>query len=221
MSRRARWRATIRSWSCSPTKSASSAGSRASRPSNGRSRRRFPHRYEEGRSRLFRRPRHVRRRRLAQGAVRRRGRDVDGRSRRRVAARRRRAARHVRRCLACLRDRCARALHHRLRLAAPPGQCAVPGRLPAGDGARQAAHRPTARGGRPTRRRRRRRARLHRQGQRPGPVRRRDPCARSGARGRRPDARGHGPDPRPGDRLRQRAWHRDPDHQGSRPTRST
>src|SRR6478609_6793686 len=55
---------------------------------------------------------------------------------------------------------------------------------------------------------------LYRQGQRPGPLRCRDACARSGARGRRADARRDGLDPRPGDRLRERARHRDPDHQG-------
>ena len=61
--------------------------------------------------------------------------------------------------------------------------------------------------------RRRRRARLHRQGQRPGPVRRRRPRPRPGARGRRADAGRHGPHPRPVDRLRERARHRAPDHE--------
>ena len=102
----------------------------------------------------------------------------------------------------------------RLRLAAPPGERAVPGRLPAGDGARPAAHRPAPRRGRPARGRRRGRPRLHRQGQRPGPLRRRGPRPRSGARGRRADAGRDGPDPRPGDRLRDRARDRDPDHEG-------
>ena len=62
--------------------------------------------------------------------------------------------------------------------------------------------------------RRRGRPRLHRQGQRPGPVRRRGPRPRPGARGRRPDAGRDGPDPRRGDRLRDRARDRDPDHEG-------
>ena len=72
-----------------------------------------------------------------------------------------------------------------------------------------------------TRGRRRGRPRLHRQGQRPGPLRRRRPRPRPGARGHRPDARRDGPDPRPGDRLRDRARDRDPDHEGVARTRST
>ena len=71
-----------------------------------------------------------------------------------------------------------------------------------------------ARRGRQARGRRRGRPRLHRQGQRPGPLRCRDARARSGARGRRADAGRDGPDPRPGDRLRRRARDRDPDHEG-------
>ena len=123
--------------------------------------------------------------------------------------------------IARLRRRRARALRHRLRLAAPPGQRALPGRLPAGHGARPAADRPAPRRGRRARGRRRGRPRLHRQGQRPGPLRRRGPRPRSGARGHRPDARRHGPVARPGDRLRDRARHRDPDHEGLARTRST
>ena len=87
------------------------------------------------------------------------------------------------------------------------------GAYPARHRARPAAARPAPRRGRPEGGRRRRRPRLHRQGQRPGPLRRRRPRARPGPRGRRTDARGHGPDPRPVDRLRERARHRDPDHE--------
>ena len=116
--------------------------------------------------------------------------------------------------VAGLRRRCAGAVRPRLRLAAPPGERAVPGRLPARDRAGPAADRPAPRRGRPARGRRRGRPRLHRQGQRPGPLRRRRPRPRSGAGGGRPDAGRDGPDPRPGDRLRRRARHRDPDHQG-------
>ena len=47
-----------------------------------------------------------------------------------------------------LRRRRARDVRARLLLAAPPGQRALPGRLPAGHGARPAAHRPAPRGGR-------------------------------------------------------------------------
>ena len=131
------------------------------------------------------------------------------------------AAGDVGRRVARLRRRCPRALRDRLRLAPPPGQRALPGRLPAGHGARPAADRAAPRRGRQARGRRRGRPWLHRQGQRPGPLRCRDARARSGARGHRPDARRDGPDPRPGDRLRQRARHRDPDHQGLARTRST
>ena len=53
--------------------------------------------HEQGRPRLFGRTRHVRRRRLAQGAVRRRGRDPHRRPRRRLAAPGRRGAGDVRR----------------------------------------------------------------------------------------------------------------------------
>ena len=51
-------------------------------------------------------------------------------------------------------------------------------------------------------RRRRRRPRLHRQGQRPGPLRCRDPRPRPGPPGDRADAGRHGPLARAGDRLR-------------------
>jgi argininosuccinate synthase len=90
-----------------------------------------------------------------------------------------------------------------LRLAQPAGQRALPGRLPAGHRPRSAADRPAARRGRPARGRRRGRPRLHRQGQRPGPLRRRhvkalDPRLEVD----RADARRHGPDPRAGDRVR-------------------
>ena len=120
----------------------------------------------------------------------------------------------VGRRLARVRGGRPRAVRDRLRLAAPPGERPLPGRLSAGHGARPAAHRAAPRRGRQARGRRRGRPRLHRQGQRPGPLRRRDPRPRSGARGHRPDARRDGPDPRPGDRLRRRARDRDPDHQG-------
>ncbi|MEZ4595858.1 MAG: argininosuccinate synthase [Chloroflexota bacterium] len=43
--------------------------------------------------------------------------------------------------------------------------------------------------------------RLHRQGQRPGALRRRGPGARPEARGHRADARGHRPVAGPGDRI--------------------
>ena len=79
----------------------------------------------------------------------------------------------------------------RLRVAASPGRHAVPGRVPAGHGA-----------GRPliakllvdvaTGEGRRRRPRLHRQGQRPGPLRRGDPGAGPGAGSHRAGARGMG-----------------------------
>jgi arginine repressor len=59
-------------------------------------------------------------------------------------------------------------------------QRALPGRLPAGHGARPPAHRPAPRRGRAARGCGRGRARLHRQGQRPGPLRRRGPRARPG-----------------------------------------
>ena len=111
-------------------------------PLGGRS----PH--EEGRPRLLRRPRHVRRRRLAAREVRLRGRLPDGRCRRRLAPRGRRAAGDQRRRVARVRRRCPRAVRPRLRLAAPPGERAVPGRLSAGDGAGPAADRPAPRRGR-------------------------------------------------------------------------
>ena len=105
-------------------------------------------------------------------------------------------------------------LRPRLLLARPPGERALPGRLPARHRARPAAHRPAPRRGRPEGGCRRGRPRLHRQGQRPGPLRRGRPRPRPGAPGHRPDARRHGPHPRPGDRLRERPRDRDPDHQG-------
>ena len=219
-----RSRATIRSSSCSPT-SPPRGLARALRPDPigrrraRRSRRlplttRRPSSHEEGRPRLFRRARHVRRRRVAAREVRLRGRLPDGRRRRRLAPRGRRAAGDQRRRVARLRRRCPRAVRPRLRLAAPPGERAVPGRVSAGHRAGPAADRPAPGRGRAARGRRRGRPRLHRQGQRPGPVRRRGPRPRPGARGRRPDAGRDGPDPRPGDRLRRRARDRDPDHEG-------
>ena len=126
----------------------------------------------------------------------------------------RRGTGDLRRRLARVRGRRPRALRDRLRVAAPAGERPLPGRLSPGHRARPAADRAAPRRGRQARGRRRGRPRLHRQGQRPGPVRHRDPRPRSGARGHRPDARRDGPDPRPGDRLRRRARHRDPDHQG-------
>ncbi len=68
--------------------------------------------------------------------------------------------------------------------------------------------------GRGPRRRRRGGPRLHRQGQRPGPLRRRRPRPGPGPGGRRADAGRDGPLARAGDRLRRRARDRDPDHQG-------
>ena len=62
--------------------------------------------------------------------------------------------------------------------------------------------------------RRRGRPRLHRQGQRPGPLRRRDPRAGSGAGGHRPDARRDGPDAATRRSTTPRARDRDPDHEG-------
>ena len=150
-----------------------------------------------------------------QGAVRRRGRHPDRGPRRRLAARGRRGAGHEGRRQPRLRHRWPGALRAPVRLAQPPGQRAVPGRLPARHRAGAAAHRPAPRRGRRPRARRRRRPWLHRQGQRPGPLRRRRPCARpAGSRSSRPMRVGHGPLARAGDRLRHRARHRDPHHEG-------
>ena len=51
--------------------------------------------------------------------------------------------------VAGLRRRCAASVRQPVRLAAPPGERALPGRLPAGHGARPAADRAAARRGRP------------------------------------------------------------------------
>ena len=151
---------------------------------------------------------------MAARTVRRRGRHPDRRCRRRVAPRRGRAPGDVGGRVARLCRGCPRAVRDRFRVAASPGERAVPGRLPARHRTCPAADRAApGRGGR-TRGRRRGRPRLHRQGQRPGPVRRRRPCAGSGPRGRGADARRHGPVARAGDRLRGRARDRDPDHEG-------
>ena len=82
----------------------------------------------------------------------------------------------------------------RLLLAGPPGEREVPGRLSPGHRAGASAHRPAARRGRAPRACRCRRPWLHRQGQRPGPLRRRRARAGPEAGGRRADARRHGPE---------------------------
>ena len=85
-----------------------------------------------------------------------------------------------------------------------PRERAVRGPVPAGVGAVAAGHREAPRRGRARARRRRRGPRLHRQGQRPGPLRGVDAGARARPRGARAGARvGH--DPRGLDRLRRRA----------------
>ena len=169
---------------------------------------------EQGRARLLRRPGHLRGGRLAEGAVRGRRRDPHRRRRRRLAARGRRAACDVGRRGQGVRRGRARDLPVAVRVALAAGERAVPGRLPAGDRARPAADRAAPGRGRAARGRGRGRARVHRQGQRPGAVRRRGPRPRPGPGGRRADARGHGPVARPGDRLRAGAGNRDPDHEG-------
>ena len=126
----------------------------------------------------------------------------------------RRGARDRGRGLAGVRGGRPRDVRPRLRLAGAPGQRALPGRLPAGHGARPTADRAAARRGRPEGGRGRGRPRLHRQGQRPGPLRRGGPRAGPGPRGRGADAGGHGPLARAVDRLRRGPRHRDPDHEG-------
>ena len=66
------------------------------------------------------------------------------------------------------------------------GERALPGRLPAGHGPGPAADRPAPGRGRAAGGRRRGRPRLHRQGQRPGPLRRRRARPRPAPRGRSP-----------------------------------
>ena len=151
---------------------------------------------------------------MAQGAARRGGDHPHRRPRRRLDQRGCRGPRDQGRRLEGVRRRCPRDVHPAVRLACAPGECHLPGCLPAGDRPRPPAARPAAGGGGPEGGRRRGRPRLHRQGQRPGPLRRRGPCAGSRPRGRGADARRDGPDPRAVDRLCERAGHRAPDHEG-------
>ena len=93
-----------------------------------------------------------------------------------------------------------------------PVQRALHGPLPAGVGDQPAADR-QAPGGRGARaRRRHRRARLHRQGQRPGPLRGRIRLAGTGSRGARAGPRLR-VDPREGHRVRRGERHPDQRHQ--------
>ncbi len=181
----------------------------------GRAPRTRRHTHEEGRPRLLRRARHVRRGRMAEGAARRRRRDALRGPRRRLARGGRRGARGARRGEPRVRRRRARAVHPQLRLAAPPGRRPLPGRVSPRDGPRPPPHRAAPRGGRDARAGGRGGARLHGQGQRPGPVRRVGPRPRPLARGRGAPARRDGPLARPGDRLRHRARDRRPGRRGA------
>ena len=105
-------------------------------------------------------------------------------------------------------------LHPLLRLPRARGRRRLPGTLPAGDGAGPPAHL-EAHGRRGARGRRHgRRPRLHRQGQRPGALRRQRPGAGARPEDRRAGARVGHEDARRRDRLRGEAQHPDPGHEG-------
>ena len=106
----------------------------------------------------------------------------------------------------------SRRVRQRVLRAHAEGQRPLPGPLPAGlrhlpPGDRQAPGQ-----GRPRIRRHHRGPRLHRQGQRPGPLRSRHPDPRPGPEVHRPGPRPR-PDPRQGHRLRRGKGTADRDHQ--------
>ncbi len=151
---------------------------------------------------------------MAQGAARRRCGHAHRRPGRRLHARGRRASSHRGGRQQGVGDRRARDVPVAVRLARAAGGRGLSAGISARDGAGSPAARPAAGRGRPEGGRRRGRPRVHRQGQRPGPVRRRRARPRPGPRGGGADARRDGPVARPGDRLRAGARDRDPDHEG-------